>query len=171
MYTAVPVPFPVKPYREGSQIFIRAKSTENFVQKLVWLYQAKVENHTFLWTRACSVLINILFSIVIFYIYIFNIWCKLNNCQKQKVATVHLVGNGDDFDYFKTLSHSSGVAFEFHGFLAQEEVFTIYKEAHVFLMPTTASEGFPKVIGLRAFIERLQLALKRLQLAREPTAR
>ena len=27
------------------------------------------------------------------------------------------------------------------------QAFTIYKESHVFLMPTTASEGFPKVIA------------------------
>ena len=72
---------------------------------------------------------------------------KLTDAQKRRVDKVHLVGDGHDLEYFKSLSVASGIDFEFHGFLSREEVFEVYKKAHVFLMPTTASEGFPKVIA------------------------
>ncbi len=67
--------------------------------------------------------------------------------EKQRIKAVHLVGNGEDIERFKEMSSTTGVHFVFHGFLSREEVFKIYKKAQVFLMPTTASEGFPKVIA------------------------
>ena len=57
------------------------------------------------------------------------------------------MGNGADMEYFKTIAKATGVNFIFHGFLSRREVFDIYKKSQVFLMPTTASEGFPKVIA------------------------
>ncbi|WP_179018617.1 glycosyltransferase [Winogradskyella forsetii] len=67
--------------------------------------------------------------------------------EKFLIAEVHLVGNGADFNYFESLAKDSGVNFVFHGSLSREQVFKIYKASEVFLMPTTASEGFPKVIA------------------------
>ncbi|WP_299334698.1 glycosyltransferase [uncultured Psychroserpens sp.] len=67
--------------------------------------------------------------------------------DKHKVECVHLVGNGSELSYFKDLAIHSGVEIVFHGFLDRASVFHIYKQSHVFLMPTTASEGFPKVIA------------------------
>ena len=72
---------------------------------------------------------------------------RLTKMQKQKLGKVHLVGDGDDRAYFEDLGSSSDVDFVFHGFQPREKVFEIYKETHVFLMPTTASEGFPKAIA------------------------
>lgn len=72
---------------------------------------------------------------------------RLTMEEKKRINIVHLVGDGPDRDYFKALAEKSGVEFAFHGFLAREQVFEIYKESHIFLMPTTASEGFPKVIA------------------------
>ncbi|MCL8006555.1 glycosyltransferase [Gelidibacter japonicus] len=71
----------------------------------------------------------------------------LSNAEKERIEGVHLVGNGPDLDYFKALARETGVNFIFHGFLGRQEVFEIYKKSHIFLMPTTASEGFPKVIA------------------------
>ncbi|MFK7782428.1 glycosyltransferase [Psychroserpens sp.] len=71
----------------------------------------------------------------------------LTDTEKQRVGCVHLVGDGSEFDYFKDLAKTTGVAFNFHGFLPRHKVFEIYKKSHVFVMPTTASEGFPKVIA------------------------
>ena len=71
----------------------------------------------------------------------------LTAAQKQRIETVHLVGDGAEKKYFMTLAGKSGVPFVFHGFLSRQEVFDIYKKSQVFLMPTTASEGFPKVIA------------------------
>ena len=71
----------------------------------------------------------------------------LSFLEKQRIEAVHLVGNGADMEYFKTIAKATGVNFIFHGFLSRREVFDIYKKSQVFLMPTTASEGFPKVIA------------------------
>ncbi|WP_298898712.1 glycosyltransferase [uncultured Psychroserpens sp.] len=67
--------------------------------------------------------------------------------ERSHVDQVHLVGNGVEVDYFKSLTQSSDISFQFHGFLPRKQVHDIYKSSHVFLMPTTASEGFPKVIA------------------------
>lgn len=72
---------------------------------------------------------------------------ELSDAQKKQIKEVHLVGDGPDKAAFMTLAENSGVPFIFHGFLSRKQVFQIYKESQVFLMPTTASEGFPKVIA------------------------
>ncbi len=71
----------------------------------------------------------------------------LSSEQKQRVECVHLVGDGSEYEYFNTLAQTTGVPFIFHGFLPRRQVFSIYEKSHVFVMPTTASEGFPKVIA------------------------
>lgn len=72
---------------------------------------------------------------------------SLDESLAGKVGKVHLVGNGSALEYFKALSEESNIQFEFHGFLPTDKLFKIYRESHFFLMPTTASEGFPKVIA------------------------
>ena len=72
---------------------------------------------------------------------------RLDESLAGKVGKVHLVGNGSALEYFKALSEESNIRFEFHGFLPTDKLFKIYQESHFFLMPTTASEGFPKVIA------------------------
>src|SRR5690606_8842629 len=67
--------------------------------------------------------------------------------DKKRIKTVHLVGDGPDRNYFKSIAEKTGVEFVFHGALSREKVFEIYKVSQIFLMPTTASEGFPKVIA------------------------
>ena len=71
----------------------------------------------------------------------------LSDTEKLKVETVHLVGDGLEFDYFEDLSQQTDVDFVFHGFLPRPKVLDVYRQCHVFLLPTTASEGFPKVIA------------------------
>lgn len=70
-----------------------------------------------------------------------------NVFDKNKVKEVHLVGDGQNMDTYKKLAEKSGVAFIFHGFLSYLDVFEIYKKSHFFLLPSSASEGFPKVIA------------------------
>ncbi|MCH7525119.1 MAG: glycosyltransferase family 4 protein [Bacteroidetes bacterium] len=71
----------------------------------------------------------------------------LSKEEKVKIDQVHLVGNGKDLKYFKNLSKDCNINFKYHEFLNQKEVFKIYGSSHFFLLPTTASEGFPKVIA------------------------
>ncbi|RSK40490.1 glycosyltransferase [Mangrovimonas spongiae] len=66
---------------------------------------------------------------------------------KQRIGTVHFVGDGPERHTFETLALKSDLNITFHGFLPRDQVFDIYKTSHLFLMPTTASEGFPKVIA------------------------
>ncbi|WP_370392200.1 glycosyltransferase [uncultured Winogradskyella sp.] len=73
------------------------------------------------------------------------------NCLDEELSTrvgkVHLVGDGSQIEYFKILSGNSKIDFVFHGFLPTSKLFKIYEASHFFIMPTTASEGFPKVIA------------------------
>jgi glycosyltransferase involved in cell wall biosynthesis len=78
---------------------------------------------------------------------IINAFNQLPHDMLAKVGEIHLVGDGADVDFFKQISKKKGVNFKFHGFLPTHKVFEIYKESHFFLMPSMASEGFPKVIA------------------------
>ena len=78
---------------------------------------------------------------------IIKAFMNLSNDELTQVGTVHLVGRGREESYFKGLVQSNKVNFCFHGALPKQEVNKIYEQSHVFLLPTTASEGFPKVIA------------------------
>lgn len=72
---------------------------------------------------------------------------SLEEQEKSRVNAVHLVGDGKELNYFKSLAKGCCVDIIFHKYLSRKEVFEIYKKSHVFLLPSTASEGFPKVIA------------------------
>jgi len=63
------------------------------------------------------------------------------------IKTVHLIGDGVEREHFEQLANDSSINFIFHGFKSRYEVFEIYKKSHFFLLPSSASEGFPKVIA------------------------
>ncbi len=65
----------------------------------------------------------------------------------EKVKAIHLIGNGEKSDDYKKQAVNLDLPIVFHGFLEREKVFEIYKTAHFLLLPSTASEGFPKVIA------------------------
>ncbi len=65
----------------------------------------------------------------------------------EKVAAIHFIGNGPKMDSYKKQCEDLMLPTIFHGFLERERVFEIYKMSHFFLLPSTASEGFPKVIA------------------------
>jgi glycosyltransferase involved in cell wall biosynthesis len=67
--------------------------------------------------------------------------------EQERISAVHLVGDGPNRNYFKSMTKKSNVNYVFHGALSREQVFDIYKVSHAFLLPTSASEGFPKVIA------------------------
>lgn len=67
--------------------------------------------------------------------------------DKLWVKEVHMIGDGAGLSAYKELAEKSGVSFVFHGFMNREQVFAIFQKSHYFLLPSTASEGFPKVIA------------------------
>lgn len=65
----------------------------------------------------------------------------------DKIKEVHFVGNGDKMEHYKSETSFLGDKVVFHGFLDKKGVHTILAKSHFFLLPSTASEGFPKVIA------------------------
>jgi len=60
--------------------------------------------------------------------------------------TIHMIGNGPDSDTFNRQAETSPVPIIFHGTLDRKQVFQIYEQSHILLLPSD-SEGFPKVIA------------------------
>lgn len=69
----------------------------------------------------------------------------MNN--KEKIDKIHFIGDGDKMDEYKFRSQELNLPTVFHGFLERDMVFDIYRESHFLLLPSSASEGFPKVIA------------------------
>lgn len=67
--------------------------------------------------------------------------------EKNKVGSIHFIGNGPKEADYKEQCRTKKLPATFHGFLEREMVFRLYKESHFLLLPSKASEGFPKVIA------------------------
>jgi glycosyltransferase involved in cell wall biosynthesis len=65
----------------------------------------------------------------------------------SRVGEINFVGDGSDLLLFKEIAKKNNIKIIFHGGLPRKKVFEIFKKSHVFLFPSTASEGFPKVIA------------------------
>jgi len=78
---------------------------------------------------------------------IYNAFGLLSAEERSRVNVVHFVGNGENLSSYRAKSEHMKINFKFHGSLSRNDIFEIYKQSHVFLLPTTASEGFPKVIA------------------------
>src|SRR5690554_456136 len=65
----------------------------------------------------------------------------------EKVAAIHFIGDGEKTDSYKKQAKQLNLPAHFHGFMERSKVFEIYKKSDFFLLPSTASEGFPKVIA------------------------
>ena len=71
--------------------------------------------------------------------------CK--NVDHLRIAKVDFIGDGKDIETFKQHSKELSIPCHFHGGRGNEFVHECLKEAHFLLIPSTASEGFPKVIA------------------------
>jgi glycosyltransferase involved in cell wall biosynthesis len=71
----------------------------------------------------------------------------LSQVEQNRIAVVHFVGDGKAMDSYKLQAAEIPINIMFHGALSRNEVFEIYKVSHAIVMPTTASEGFPKVLA------------------------
>ncbi|RDK84828.1 glycosyltransferase [Marinirhabdus gelatinilytica] len=65
----------------------------------------------------------------------------------QAVAHIHFIGDGVKLASYKLQCEQHNIPATFHGFLSRNKVFDIYRESQFLLLPSTASEGFPKVIA------------------------
>jgi glycosyltransferase involved in cell wall biosynthesis len=65
----------------------------------------------------------------------------------ELVGNIDFVGDGEKMKDYKRQARMNNLPINFYGFLRREEVFDIYKRCSFLLLPSTASEGFPKVIA------------------------
>jgi len=72
---------------------------------------------------------------------------SINDEYVTMIKEVHLIGDGNDRKSYEELAKKSKVNIIFHSFINTEELFEIFKKSHYFLLPSSASEGFPKVIS------------------------
>jgi glycosyltransferase involved in cell wall biosynthesis len=63
------------------------------------------------------------------------------------VKEMHFVGDCEKKQVYWDRSKRVPIPIFFHGFLGRSEVHELLKAAHFLLLPSTASEGFPKVIA------------------------
>lgn len=71
--------------------------------------------------------------------------CK--SLDKGRIAKIDFIGDGEDIETYKQLSKELSIPCHFHGGRGNEFVHECLKNAHFLLIPSTASEGFPKVIA------------------------
>jgi glycosyltransferase involved in cell wall biosynthesis len=71
----------------------------------------------------------------------------LKNFSADQIAEVHFIGDGDKTDFYKEKASFLKEKVQFHGFLGKKGVHQVLAKSHFFLLPSTASEGFPKVIA------------------------
>lgn len=67
--------------------------------------------------------------------------------SNQPIGEIHFIGDGPDREKYEQLARNLTIAVYFHGFSAREKVFEIFSRSHIFMLPSSASEGFPKVIA------------------------
>jgi glycosyltransferase involved in cell wall biosynthesis len=65
----------------------------------------------------------------------------------EMIGTVHFIGDGNrNADYIANAAFL-GDKVRFHGYQKGDTIRAVLSASHFFLLPTTASEGFPKVVA------------------------
>lgn len=64
-----------------------------------------------------------------------------------RVGTIHMIGDGEERSMFEGMAKSINAEIVFYGYLDRDRIGYILEKCHVFMLPSTASEGFPKVIA------------------------
>ncbi len=67
--------------------------------------------------------------------------------SSDKIKKVHFIGDDLNMETYKKQAAFLGDKVSFYGYLDSKSVHHILKEMHFFLLPSKASEGFPKVIA------------------------
>lgn len=65
----------------------------------------------------------------------------------SRVASLDVIGDGVDRSRAEALAQTSRVPVRFHGAVPRDAVAGVLSACHLFFLPSTASEGFPKVIA------------------------
>jgi glycosyltransferase involved in cell wall biosynthesis len=73
----------------------------------------------------------------------------ISNCNPEGINVFTIVGEGKDYDYYYTHVEKLGLMhkIQFLGAKSREEIHKLYIDNHMLLLPSFASEGFPKVVA------------------------
>lgn len=73
----------------------------------------------------------------------------LNNLTQEKIESISIIGDGSERQELEQLidSHEFKNKIKYLGAMSTLQVFDVMKQSHFLLLPTTSSEGFPKVIA------------------------
>jgi glycosyltransferase involved in cell wall biosynthesis len=74
---------------------------------------------------------------------------SLKNINLNKVGKIVIVGSGKNLDYLNDFlfNNNLNVKIEYLGTQSKATVISLMRTSHFLILPTTASEGFPKVIA------------------------
>lgn len=68
--------------------------------------------------------------------------------ESERIGIIHFVGDGPKRKYYEQFVMEKRIQnVYFHGYLTRSEINDLMSKTHVFLLPSSASEGFPKVIA------------------------
>lgn len=63
------------------------------------------------------------------------------------IKNINLIGDGLKKEHYQQQIKAYGLPISIYGFLKRNDVFKVYQSSQFLLLPSTASEGFPKVIA------------------------
>ncbi len=66
---------------------------------------------------------------------------------RDRINCMHIVGNGPNFKDYQTIANNLALPILFYGWMNREHLTDIFSKCHLILLPTSASEGFPKVLA------------------------
>jgi glycosyltransferase involved in cell wall biosynthesis len=73
---------------------------------------------------------------------------SLPQLQQMGVRSIDFVGDGKLLDSFRERGSAfNGICCRFHGPLSRYDLVSLFESSHLLLLPSTASEGFPKVVA------------------------
>ena len=74
---------------------------------------------------------------------------SLNKIDCSKIKVINIVGTGKNVQFVKDFLSSKGLDTEINylGAQSKEKVVELMRDSHFLILPTTASEGFPKVVA------------------------
>lgn len=67
--------------------------------------------------------------------------------NESRIGTLRLIGDGPSRSMYEKIAKEHTINVKFYGFLNREELNGLFALSHVLLLPSSASEGFPKVIA------------------------
>lgn len=71
----------------------------------------------------------------------------LSTVEQSKILEVSFVGKGKDMEFLKNKAAQIPMSIHFPGPKSREELDGYYARSHIFIFPSSASEGFPKVVA------------------------